>query len=353
MELLFSNYRPMRTRRHTFYDTFYALLHRATQLDIAVGYVTPDSLVELQKAVESYNLERLNLIIGMHYFEKFTEIEYKTALNLNNYLRSIGCGEVKLVTTFRFHGKMYAFGNEHGAFAGIIGSNNLSGIVDNSLRLYEAAVLIEEANYVQQMRDFIDKLSQTSTENIDMLDIQDFKKAIPLLDNHDHVESVDPHTLAKYLASLTDVSFEIPLKGAEEAPHSNLNVFFGRGRVSKNGLVTPRHWYEVELIVPRAITADPRYPKSNTDDAEFDVITDDGWKFSCKVSGDYSKNFRSKNDLKILGKWIKGRLENAGVLTVGEPVTRKQTLRNYGRDTITFTKTKIPNLWYLDFGCEK
>ena len=89
--------------------------------------------------------------------------------------------------------------------------------------------------------------------------------------------------------------------------------------------------------------------KEKTDDAIFDVITDDGWSFKCKVSGDYSKNFRSEGDLKILGKWLKGRLENAGVLKVGDPVT-KETLELYGRDTFTLTKTIRPGIWYLDFG---
>ena len=150
----------------------------------------------------------------------------------------------------------------------------------------------------------------------------------------------------------TDVSFDIPIKGYEVSPHSNLNVFFGKGREGKNGLVKPRHWYEVELIVPKEITTRPGYPQSKTDEAVFRVITDDGWTFSCKVSGDYSKNFRSENDLKILGKWLKGRLENAGVLKVGEPVT-KATLEKYGRDTFTLTKTRTKNTWFLDFGVRK
>lgn len=150
----------------------------------------------------------------------------------------------------------------------------------------------------------------------------------------------------------TDVSFDIPIKGYEVSPHSNLNVFFGKGREGKNGLVKPRHWYEVELIVPKEITTRPGYPQSKTDEAVFRVITDDGWTFSCKVSGDYSKNFRSENDLKILGKWLKGRLENAGVLKVGEPVT-KETLEKYGRDTFTLTKTRTKNTWFLDFGVRK
>ena len=72
----------------------------------------------------------------------------------------------------------------------------------------------------------------------------------------------------------------------------------------------------------------------------------------CKVSGDYSKNFRSEGDLKILGKWLKGRLENAGVLQVGDPVTA-DTLRNYGRRAFTLSKTRLPGIWYLDFGVKR
>ena len=56
--------------------------------------------------------------------------------------------------------------------------------------------------------------------------------------------------------------------------------------------------------------------------------------------------------MEILGKWLKGRLENAGVLKVGEPV-RKKNLEEYGRENFTLTKTSKPGVWYLDFGVEK
>ena len=55
--------------------------------------------------------------------------------------------------------------------------------------------------------------------------------------------------------------------------------------------------------------------------------------------------------MKILGKWIKGRMEADGALQVGEPVTR-ETLRRYGRSSFSLVKTKIKDLWYLDFGKE-
>ncbi|MBR0277247.1 MAG: NgoFVII family restriction endonuclease, partial [Clostridia bacterium] len=111
----------------------------------------------------------------------------------------------------------------------------------------------------------------------------------------------------------------------------------------------PRHWYEVELIVPKDIATQPGYPNANTEEAVFNVITDDGWKFSCKVSGQNNKNLRSEGDLRILGKWLKGRLEDAGVLTIGSPVLN-DTLKQYGRDTLTLTRTTLPNTWFLDFG---
>jgi len=349
MDLLFSNYPPIRTRMETFADKFYSLIPMSKKLDIAVGYITSDALIELKKTTELNSLEEVNLIIGMHYWDRFTEVEYRTAMDLNRFLTENGRGEVRLVTPFRFHGKLYSYSNDAGPFAGIIGSNNLSSIVDGGTRIYEASVIITESAFNRKLAGFINELRETSTDNIANLDIHQFKQANKLLENHEHVESVDAVTLTEYMMQATDISFDIPIKGYEISPQSNLNVFFGKGREGTNGLVKPRHWYEVELIVPKSITSHIGYPQAKTDDAVFDVITDDGWKFKCKVSGDYSKNFRSENDLKILGKWLKGRLENAGVLNVGDPVTQ-DTLSRYGRSTFSLTKTRTPNLWLLDFG---
>lgn len=167
-----------------------------------------------------------------------------------------------------------------------------------------------------------------------------------LLEGQEHVEKVSTSRLADAVNKRTGVSFKIPIK---TTPKSNLNVFFGKGRESRNGLVKPRHWYEVELIVPNSVTSMVGYPDHNGSDKEFTVITDDGWSFKCKVSGDHSKNFRSSGDLKILGRWLKGRLENAGALQMGTPVTQ-QTLQLYGRDNFTLTKTSEEGLWLLDFG---
>ena len=248
---------------------------------------------------------------------------------------------------------MYSCSNINGPFAGIIGSNNLSSIVEGGSRVYESSIFIDELQAVEEMHTFIDKLKVSSSENISDLEIKDFNEVNPLLEGHEFVQKVSDKTVRMCLYSLSKIGFDIPIKTYEVSPHSNLNAFFGKGRENKaTGLVKPRHWYEVELIVPKYITSQTGYPKAKTNNAVFDVITDDGWSFQCKVSGDYSKNFRSEGDLKILGKWFKGRLENAGVLKVGEPVTQ-DTLRKYGRDFFGLTKINNTNTWFLDFGVKK
>lgn len=353
MELLFSNLPPVRTPYKRFADCFNEQLHIHRGVDISVGYITADSLTELKGMAERNDIHRMNLTIGMHYFEKFTALEYNAAIDLNTFLLENHLGQVNLVTTFMYHGKLYSFVDHNGvAQSGIIGSNNLSSITDGGLRTYEASILISQQPIARQLNEFITDLAERSSDVISNIEITEFKTANPLLENHEHVRKISEPDVEAYKAHLTTTSFEVPLKCDDIAPKSNLNVFFGAGRKTPNGLVMPRHWYEVELIVPAEIATLPNYPVSRTPNAVFDVITDDGWEFSCKVSGQNNKNFRSENDLKILGKWIKGRLENAGVLRVGEPVTRDK-LERYGRTSFTLTKLDCGNKWYIDFGVRR
>jgi hypothetical protein len=101
-------------------------------------------------------------------------------------------------------------------------------------------------------------------------------------------------------------------------------------------------------MVPKEITTLPNYPCK----IKFTVVTDDGYKFKCVTNGSYSKNLRSVGDLQILGRWLKGRMENKKVLKIGEKVTADTFVR-YKRNTIKLTKTTIPDTWYMDFGVEK
>lgn len=193
MQFLQSNFPPLKTRYNTFSDMFFELLPKSKRIDIVVGYITSDSLVELQRIVELNTLEELNLTIGMHYLEKFTKIEYNAAMRLNRFLTENSCGKVRLVTPFKYHGKLYSYSDEDGAFAGIIGSNNLSSIVDGGARVYESSILIDDKRAAVEMKDFIQQLVNTSTSEIDTLEIDDFKEVNQLLEGHEKVKRISPH----------------------------------------------------------------------------------------------------------------------------------------------------------------
>lgn len=290
----------------------------------------------------------------MHYFEHFTRVQYNAAMVLNDFLTSNHIGEVRLVNAFKYHGKLYSYSNNRGPYAGIIGSNNLSSILDSGARVYESSLYIDEEKYAREMHDFIDLLSLRASRNIKELEIDTFNATNPVLEGHESVDKVLPEALANVISKLSDIRFEIP---AKTEPKSNLNCYHGKGRENMSThLIKPRHWYEVELIVPISTRRNDYYPKGTPKgepETEFKVITDDGFSFMCQVNGGedglWNKNLRSSGDLTILGKWIKGRLENAGVLKVGDVIT-EETLRAYGRNTITMTRIKDSNDWFLDFG---
>ncbi len=136
---------------------------------------------------------------------------------------------------------------------------------------------------------------------------------------------------------------DISLSRVDAQQKSNLNTFFGKGRENtKTGKIPRRDWYEVEIIVEKKTTKNPIYPKG-----DFTAHTDDGLTFPCSTNGDYNKNFRSKDDLKILGRWLKGKLEKSGALKQFEPVT-SETLQKYGRDYIRLYKLSDSD-YYLEF----
>jgi hypothetical protein len=188
-----------------------------------------------------------------------------------------------------------------------------------------------------------DLVQKASKDILELPRPESFIETADLLKDRIDVSKPDEDEYRKIESTLTDRVFDLPLKTEAK---SNLNTYFGKGRLATStGAIRPRHWYEVELIVPIEITTADGYPKR---DSVIRVYTDDGWQFNCKIQGDYGKNFRSEGDLKTLGRWIKGRLERAGSLKVGQPVT-KEVLDKYGRHTISLKETTNPDVWLLDF----
>lgn len=350
MSLIYSNYPPLRTESNTYHEEFTRLLESSDKLKIASGYISADALIDLKSIIEANGGPHIELNIGMHFFEGLTKQQEEAVEELDAVLRDNNLGGVFFVVTFPFHGKLISFSKNAANIGALIGSSNLTNIVENKTnRQYEVDYLLKDSDAVE-IDDFITKLNSVSTRAYSDLDIKIVESSNSLLDEQYGVEKAP----ASELADLEfEKVFEIPLK-ADGASRSNLNTFNGRGRENQQNFVMPRSWYEVELIVPKSITSLPGYPQSDKggDGGVINVITDDGWEFTCKISGQNSKNLRSQKDLKILGKWLKGRLENDGALKTGELVS-DVTLEKYGRDTFTLAKIKDSDKWYLDFGVNK
>lgn len=338
--ILTSNYRPLKSviSNKTFADRFDSLFSDSDTVDIASGYISEQSLVHLARLIEKNEISpNLNLIIGMHKFDGMTRAQKEATAYLKDVLHQKGKGSVYIQTAFPFHGKLYSFGRQD-VYKAIVGSSNLSAIT-NEFRQFEVDFEIEglEAQRIRTLvRSMIDKTTKeymdelvplNEMKNSFMDDLPDVEKSFDVLEN-----------LSQWEKTLT---FELPLKCTEK---SNLNVHNGEGRKQKNGFILPRDWFEIEIIVPKSITSGQGYPVREV----FNVVTDDGYRFKCQTGGDYGKNFRSSGDLKTLGRWIKGRLQTSGALSMGATVTPAD-LEKYGRTTVSLSKLDQGDLWLLDF----
>ncbi len=360
MEILTSNFEPVVLDSKTFVARWEELFQMAESIRIGIGYASNDSILYLKKLIELNQPKNLEICLGMVYFEGLTRSQYEATEELSRFLVENEIGGVKVARAFPFHGKIQQFKSRKSLEHCIIGSSNLSNILPIkgvSRRNYEVDIEVSDKNacvLVSQLLDGLFLDSSLRFEDVkDKLQIRENENS--LLKSRSEVKEIGKETLEDVKDNLLENAFEIPLK---DAPKSNLNVYFGEGRVNQQGFVKPRHWYEVEIIVDHAVQKEGKNYPANKD---FIVYTDDGHRFLMRSSGDYGKNLRSKDDLTILGRWIKGRLELSGALKSGELLT-SETLKIYGRKHISLIETSLKefdpengnlDVWYLDFSTSK
>lgn len=345
MNTVFSNLANARITKKTLNTVWMDLFRSSNEVLMATGYVSNDAVVELHKILElNDHIQKIDILVGMHYLEGFSYLQYDSLCRLNQFLQQEQRGAVYVSPFVKFHGKMYSFQNEK-HINGLIGSANLTCFWDNTERTYETMLQVD-GKAAQNLRTDIQSTIQKLGENINEAERPSkFVEHNNQLENCLGVQKIPPQHLVSYFEKPSTYKFEIP---AKTTPKSNLNVFFGDPRVARR--VLPRPWYEVELIIPAEIVRKDGYPTNK----KIQVITDDGWQFSCyskpKNKGNKlsTENFRSENDLKTLGKWIKGRLERANCLKTGEMIT-EETLQRYGTDHFEFRSTDNPDIWLLSF----
>lgn len=379
MDILYSNILPLALPdgQTAVSDALVDEIHNADRLELAVGYVSKASLEELDSLVEKNNIKYISLVIGMYYIEGMPEGTYHTAVAINEKWMAAGIGEIRMVKAFKYHGKLYAFLKEGTVRSAVLGSANL-GVLKldaNNRRQYEISARTTEANSCNAILSLIRQLQEPrcSANLADITDMPLIRENNVSLTGVDTVEQITKAEVNIYERHKTNISFELPLKvpsfderHMDDGKHytkSNLNVSYAAPRSARKS----RDWYETQFTVSKRITLLPGYPEKNV---TFAVVTDDGYTFKAHTTSDGNKQFSAVGDELLLGRWLKGRLAAAGLVTpvndtqldvdrVG--MITKEMLAAYGCDTLILTKTdkqieengETLDVWFLSFEAAK
>ena len=379
MDVLYSNILPLALPdgQTAVSDALIDEIQNADRLELAVGYVSKASLEELDSLVEKNNIKYISLVIGMYYIEGMPEGTYHTATAINEKWMAAGIGEIRMVKAFKYHGKLYAFLKEGSVRSAVLGSANL-GVLKldaNNRRQYEVSARTTEANSCNAILTLIRQLQEPrcSANLADITDMPLIRENNVSLTGVDTVEQITKAEVNIYERHKTNISFELPLKvpsfderHMDDGKHytkSNLNVSYAAPRSARKS----RDWYETQFTVSKRITLLPGYPEKNV---TFAVVTDDGYTFKAHTTSDGNKQFSAVGDELLLGRWLKGRLAAAGLVTpvndtqldvdrVG--MITKEMLAAYGCDTLILTKTdkqieengETLDVWFLSFEAAK
>ena len=376
MEILYSNILPagIEDGQETIIERFHEEISSCDGLDIAVGYVSRASLEELDALISAHHIPYVSLTIGMYYVEGMPEAAYRTALALNAKWQASGIGEIRMTKAFKYHGKLYVFHKDGDVKSSIIGSANLGVIKQeaNNRRQYEVCAITTEASECREILDLIRKVfADRCSQNIaSITDIPIIREVNTSLTGVDTVDQIPQAEVTIYKHHKTGISFTLPIKvpafderHMDDGKHftkSNLNVSYAAPRSARKS----RDWYETQLTVSKSITLLPGYPEKNV---TFYVVTDDGYTFKAHTTSDGNKQFSAVGDELILGRWIKGRLAAAGLVTPvndtqldrdRQGMITKEMLADYGCDTLILTKTdqkmedeegNLLDVWFLSF----
>ena len=85
MKLICSDMLPvgLENGQQSIIDCIHEQFEKADQVELAVGYISKASLIELNDMVEQYSIQKICLNIGMYFIEGMSETAYHTALKIH------------------------------------------------------------------------------------------------------------------------------------------------------------------------------------------------------------------------------------------------------------------------------
>ena len=336
-------------------DSFNDQISKADRVEIAVGYISSASISELEMLVEKWGIQKIHLTIGMYYIEGMPEGAYHIAMKLNQKWMESGIGEIRIVKAFKYHGKVYCFYRDGRPFSAMIGSANLGAIKleAKNRRQYELSAITTDDDDLKKIDQHISQINEPicSANIAEIKGMPLIREVNTALNGIELVTSVPKTNVAFYERCKADIQFLLQLKvpkaderHMDDGKHftkSNINVCYAAPRNKRKA----RDWYETQLTVGADIYKMKGYPKKNK---PFFVVTDDGYWFKAHTTSDNNKQFSAVGDELIMGRWLKGRLEVAGIVkpvnntaedTDRQGMITQEMLDEYGCDRLLFKKT--------------
>jgi hypothetical protein len=301
------------------------------------GYISTESILSLIDFLEAKNhLREFNLVVGMAKHDGLSEMQVISLEKLESQLSKLGLGSVFVAWVKPVHAKMTVFYDD----GVLIGSSNLSAL-SSSGSPFEIDIFVDDLAVLKASELIVSEIIGAAKPFHEIKDkIPRSKEVFSSQVLADRGVSKWDYPLVKY--SPSGPTFELELRPTTK---SNLNACFA---TPKNLGAGPRNWFEVEIIISTKVSHHSHFPSNTIKNRVFEVLTDDGYRFTCQFSGTNGKNLTSKYDLTILGAWIKGRLVDAGVMKYGDLYTQ-EVAENYGRSSVTLSATKDKNLWLLSY----
>lgn len=343
----------------TFLSEFHHQLKSSDSLIAATGYIGGAVLEDLENdLLKIARRGPCKILIGMVYYEGVTAKQHKILTSLDTKLKGINSESGIFISRRPYHGKIYKFITSPNDEKVYLGSSNFS--TEGFSGRLECTSIIQDTKTKDSITKYLDFLYDKSyaikLEEAD-LSIKGRKslsqRSSTLLQDYEIEFSLFPDKNT----ALGSFDFELRV---DDQPASSLNLYFDKGRKNQKGKYAPRPWYEVELQASVKEIRSEFYPPNELKEKDkkscigdfIGYLEDDGkyYKIDMKVHSDGGKNISSADSSggrATLGKFIKGKLEKAGVLEEGQLIT-SDTLDAYGRNTIKFYKINS-NEYILEF----
>ena len=334
-----------------FRKTFEKNLSGSDRIQIASGYIGASEIIKYWENLCNVSKKggTVQIIHGMGGMEGIRKNLYEKLVKLDTELKSTNVDNRVFVHRTHYHGKMYITGNSTTSKV-LIGSSNFSksGFGEN----LELNFCHSGKEIFYQASELFNRLKKNSF-TIDKIVLPDRDKVTA---EPKRYQQFDP----TIFNTKPDKSIEIRVTKA-----SNLNLFLSKGRINRaTNVYTPRPFEEVEITIGGSDLAGIRdYIPDQTEPAEFCAVTDLGTTFMVTFKRKTSNNsdmrtlhhtgidFMSigqpEGGRKQLGRYIKGKLIQLGLLRFGDPVT-DEILTEYGKRHLDMYFTKS-GILYLKF----